>query len=204
VAKIGGSDVCKGTEAMSLIERHQRQPVLKKKTAVRVKLERINCDVSRSLPPDGDCEVWIDRLKVALGTASMEFVESTLFQLQAAARLPNSGVSEIAVNAALCMIESEHPRNETECAIVIQMACVHSATMAVLGRIGGGHGGDRHVLAAATAVSRLSRTFAILVETLRRLRTGGSQVIRIERVDVREGGQAVIGSIGAQRSAFRE
>src|SRR6478752_3221187 len=124
-----------------------------------------------------------------------------LYQLQAAARLPSSGVSEIAVNAALAMIESEQPRDETECAIVIQMACVHAATMAVLGRLGGGHGGDRHILAGATAVSRLSRTFAILVETLRRLRNGGSQVIRIERVDVREGGQAVIGNIkkeGAQ------
>jgi hypothetical protein len=104
-------------------------------------------------------------------------------------------VSEIAVNAALAMIESEQPRGETECAIVIQMACLHSATMAVLGRLGGGHGGDRHVVAAATAASRLSRSFAILVETLRRLRSGGSQVIRIERVEVKDGGQAVIGNI---------
>jgi hypothetical protein len=78
------------------------------------------------------------------------------------------------------------------------MAAVHAATMAVLGRLGGGHGGDRHVLAAATAVSRLSRTFAILVETLRRLRTGGSQVIRIERVEV--SGQAVIGNFKDHRS----
>jgi hypothetical protein len=183
---------------MSLIVRQQRQPAVKKSTTVRVKLERSNCDVSRSLPPDGDRQIWIDRLKAALGTTSMEFVEATLFQLQAAARLPNGGVSEIAVNSALSMIQSEQPSNETECAIVIQMACVHSATMAVLGRLGGGHGGDRHVLAAATAASRLSRTFAILVETLRRLRTGSSQVIRIERVDVREGGQAVIGNIGAR------
>jgi hypothetical protein len=180
---------------MSLIVRQERPPAAKRSAAVRVRLERINCDVSRSLPPDGDRQVWIDRLKAALGTASMEFVDATLYQLQAAARLPNSGVSEIAVNSALSMIESEQPRNETECAIVIQMACVHSATMAVLGRIGGGHGGDRHVLAAATAASRLSRTFAILVETLRRLRSGGSQVIRIERVEVKEGGQAVIGNI---------
>src|SRR6476469_4620525 len=118
-----------------------------------------------------------------------------LYQLPAAARLPNSGVSEIAVNAALAMIESEQPRGETECALVVQMAAVHAASMAVLGRLGGGHGGDRHVLAAATAVSRLSRTFAILVETLRRLRNGGSQVIRIERVDVRDGGQAIIGNV---------
>jgi hypothetical protein len=105
------------------------------------------------------------------------------------------------VNAALALIESERPQDETECAIVVQMACIHAATMAVIGRLGGGHGGDRHVLTAATAVSRLSRTFAILLETLRRLRTGGSQVIRIERVDVREGGQAVIGHISKERSS---
>src|SRR3954454_12616714 len=162
---------------------------------VRVKLERINCDVAKSLPPEGDHQAWFNRLMAACGSASPDFIDATLFQLQAAARLPNSGLSEIAVNAALAMIESEQPRGETECAIVIQMACVHSATMAVLSRLGGGHGGDRHVLAAATAVSRLSRTFAILVETLRRLRNGGSQVIRIERVEVKDGGQAMIGNL---------
>jgi hypothetical protein len=195
VAEIGSSVICKGGEVMNLIESQGQLPVAAKKASVRVKLERIDCNVSRSLPPEGDQHIWMERLKAALGTASIEFVDATLYQLQAAARLPNSGVSEIAVNAALAMIESEQPRGETECAIVIQMACLHSATMAVLGRLGGGHGGDRHVVAAATAASRLSRSFAILVETLRRLRSGGSQVIRIERVEVKEGGQAVIGNI---------
>jgi len=190
----------KAGEVISLTDK-KRMPARAKKAPVRVKLERINCDIGKLLPPDDDRQAWINRLKAALGTASIEFVDATLYQLQATARLPNSGVSEIAINAALSMIESEQPRNETECAIVVQMACVHSATMAVLGRIGGGHGGDRHVLAAATAVSRLCRTFAILVETLRRLRSGGSQVIRIERVDVRNGGQAVIGNIAAGQSS---
>jgi hypothetical protein len=171
----------------------------KRRPPVRVKLERINCEVSRSLPPDGDRPVWLDRLKAALGTASIEFVDATLYQLQAAARLPNSGVSEIAVNAALAMIESEQPRGETECAIVVQMACIHSATMAILGRLSTVYG-DRSILAAATAASRLSRSFAVLVETLRRLRSGGSQVIRIERVDVRDGGQAIIGNVKQERS----
>lgn len=194
MAEIGRSQIFKAEGVMSLIEPRDRQPKLRD-DPVRVKLERINCDVSKSLPPDGDRQVWVARLKAALGTASLEFVDATLVQLQAAARLPNSGVSEVAVNSALAMIEAEQPRGETECALIIQMACVHSATMAVLGRLGGGHGGDRHVLAAATAASRLSRTFAILVETLRRLRSGGSQVIRIERVEVRDGGQAVIGNI---------
>ena len=179
-----------------LIEQTHQPPVAVKDEPVRVELERIDCDSAKSLPPDyGNHQDWVERLKKALGTASVPFVDATLIQLQAAARLPNSGVSQIAVNAALAMIESEQPKGETECAIVVQMACVHSATMAVLGRIGGGHGGDRHVLAASTAASRLSRTFAILVETLRRLRSGGSQLIRIERVEVRDGGQAIIGSI---------
>jgi hypothetical protein len=107
-------------------------------------------------------------------------------------------VSEIAVNAALAMIEGEQPRGETECAIVVQMACVHSATMAILGRLGGGHGGDRHILAAATAAGRLSRTFAVLVETLRRLRGGGDQHIRVEHVHVHDGGQAIVGSVNTR------
>src|SRR4051812_10833642 len=96
---------------MSAIEQKPSQVPARARGAapVRVKLERINCDVAKSLPPDGDHPEWLDRLKVGLGTASMEFVSATLFQLQAVARLPNSGISEIAVNAALAMIESERP-----------------------------------------------------------------------------------------------
>jgi hypothetical protein len=52
----------------------------------------------------------------------------------AAARLPQrGGISEVAVNASLAFIESAKPRDEVEAALVIQMACTHTATMAVLG-----------------------------------------------------------------------
>jgi hypothetical protein len=183
---------------MNNAEKPNQVAVRPREAPVRVKLERINCDVGKLLPPNSSHSEWVGRLQAALGTASIEFVDATLYQLQAAARLPNSGVSEMAVNAALAMIESEQPRNETECAIVVQMACVHGATMAVLGRLSEAYG-HRNVLAAATAASRLSRTFATLVETLRRLRSGGSQVIRIERVDVRDGGQAVIGNVKSDK-----
>jgi hypothetical protein len=203
MAKIDRSHIRKAGEVMRLAEHYNKEPARLRKEPVRVKLERINCDIAKSHPPDGDHQAWFDRLKTALGSVSMDFVNATLFQLQAAARLPNSGVSEIAVNSALAMIESEQPRNETEGAIVIQMACVHSATMTVLGRLSGAYG-DRSVLAAATAACRLSRTFAILVETLRRLRSGGSQVIRIERVEVKDGGRAVIGNIKTHRSEPNE
>jgi hypothetical protein len=51
MAEIGGSYVCKGTEGMNLIERQQQQPAVKNSTAVRVKLERTNCDVSDMSQP---------------------------------------------------------------------------------------------------------------------------------------------------------
>lgn len=205
MAEVDGSHLRKGGAGMSRLtqEGGNQAPTRVVSAPVRVKLEPINCDVARSVPPNGDQQAWLDRLKAALGTCSMDFVDATLFQLQAAARLPNSGLSEIAVNSALAMIESEQPRGETECAIVVQMACIHSATMAVLGRLSSAYG-DRNVLAAATAVSRLSRAFSTLVESLRRLRNGGSQVIRIERVDVREGGQAAFGNFNSRRSQNSE
>jgi hypothetical protein len=132
-----------------------------------------------------------------LGTASSAFVEASLHQLIAAARLPCSGISEIAVNASLAFIEGAKPHDEVEGALLIQMACTHTAAMAVLGIIGGAHGPNRSVAAKAAAASRLLRAYTTQVEALRRLRNGGSQFVRVEHVHVNEGGQAVIGNVKA-------
>jgi hypothetical protein len=164
-----------------------------------VNLKRINCNSARAYPPDGLQKEWWNRLKSALGTASSDFVNASLFQLISAARLPLDGISEIAVNAALAFIESAKPREGVECALVIQMACTHTATMAVLARLGGGHGGDRSVAMMATAAARLVRAYATQVEALRRLRNGGSQFVRVEHVHVNEGGQAVIGNVQSKK-----
>jgi hypothetical protein len=67
--------------------------------------------------------------------------------------------------------------------------------MTVLERLGGGHGGERRVAALGSAAARLLRAYTHQVETLRRLRHGGEQLIRIERVDVNNGGQAIIGNV---------
>jgi hypothetical protein len=155
---------------------------------------------ARPYPFDGQQKEWWLRLKAALGTASSDFVNASLVQLISAARLPLSGISEIAVNAALAFIESANPRDEVECALVIQMACTHTAAMAALARIGGGHGGNRNVVMMATAAARLLRAYATQMEALRRLRNGGSQYVRVEHVHVNDGGQAVIGNIQSKKS----
>jgi hypothetical protein len=105
------------------------------------------------------------------------------------------GISEIAVNASLAFIESAKPRDEVECALLIQMACTHTAVMTVLGTFAGGHGFDRNVDAKASSAAKLLRAYATQVETLRRLRSGGSQTVRVEHVHVNEGGQAIVGMI---------
>ena len=51
------------------------------------------------------------------------------------------------------------------------------------------------LLAMASAASRLLKTYAIQVETLRRLRAGGSQYMRIEHIHIESSAQAVIGNL---------
>jgi hypothetical protein len=97
----------------------------------------------------------------------------------------------------LAFIEAAEPKNEIEAALAIQMACTHAVTMAVLSRAGGAYGGDRHVAIMAAAGARLLNAFTAQIETMRRLRSGGTQIIRIERVEVSDGGQAVIGNVKA-------
>jgi hypothetical protein len=62
---------------------------------VRVKLERITASQSKTHPPDGNREIWWDRLKNALGTTSSDFVDGSMIQLQAAAKLPTAGFRKL-------------------------------------------------------------------------------------------------------------
>src|SRR5262249_1769202 len=142
---------------------------------VRVKLQRVNAGFSETYPPDGQREIWWARLKEALGTSSSDFVNASLFQLQRAAQLPFSGISELAMNASLALIEAAAPQNEIEGALAVQMACTHTAAISVLARFGGSGGSERRVAALASAASRLLRAYSGHVETLRRLRHGSDQ-----------------------------
>jgi hypothetical protein len=162
---------------------------------VRVRLKRINANYSKPYPPDGLAKEWWARLQKALGTSSSAFVNATLLQLQNAAQLPCGGISETAVNAALAMIEAAAPKDEIEAALAVQMACTHSAAMAVLARLGGGGGSDRRVAALASAAARLLKAYAMQVEVFRRLRHGTGQCVRVKHVHIHEGGQAVIGNV---------
>ena len=118
-----------------------------------------------------------------------------MLQLQAAARSPYGTISETAINAALAMIEAAAPRDELEGALAVQMACAHMAAMSVLAKMNSGLGTERRTAAFGSTAARLLKAYAMQLEVLRRLRTGGQQFMRVEHIHVNDGGRAVIGNL---------
>jgi hypothetical protein len=162
---------------------------------VRVKLLRPDAYVSQTYPPEGESKNWRLRLNRALGTTSSDFVNASLLQLQAAARSPFGTISETHINAALAMIEAAAPTDELEGALAVQMACTHTAAMSVLAKMDSGFGTERRIAAFGSTAARLLKAYAMQLEVLRRLRTGGQQVVRVEHVHINDGGRAVIGNV---------
>ena len=169
---------------------------------VRVKVFRADGKLTRVHPPDGESAIWWRRLKKALGTTSSDFVNASLFQIQSASRSPWGGISELAMNAALAMIEAAAPKDEIEGALAVQMACTHTAAMAVLAKLDVAFATEQRVAAFGSAAARLMRAYATQVEVLRRLRSGGQQFVRVEHVHVNDGGQAVIGNVRTRGDRF--
>ena len=125
---------------------------------VRVKMCRTGAFVEKVYPPDGDSKNWWQRLNKALGTASSDFVNASLLQIQAAARSPFGTISETAMNAALAMIAGARPKDEIEGALTVQMACTHTAAMALLGKLDSGFGPERRIATYASAASSFAQS----------------------------------------------
>ena len=149
-----------------------RVAVQRRPRSVRVKVFRTDGKLAKVHPPDGESEIWWRRLKK---TTSSDFVNASLFQIQSASRSPWGGISELSMNAALAMIEAAAPKDEIEAALAVQMACTHTAAMAVLAKLDVAFASEQRVAAFGSAAARLMRAYATQVEVLRRSRQGGQQ-----------------------------
>ena len=96
------------------------------------------------------------------GRPPTRFVNACLLQLQAAARSPFGTISETHINAALAMIEAAAPKDEIEAALAVQMACTHTAAMAVLAKLEGAFTSEQRVVAFGSAAARLMRAYATI------------------------------------------
>jgi hypothetical protein len=201
VAALAGQRVWKqGAAGMTQNSLQPTTPPVERsrKPPVRVKVRYQPPQRGKMYPPDGERKRWWDALKSALGTTSSSFVNVSLLQLQAAARLPEGPLSEVTMNAALAMIEAAAPQNEIEGALAVQMACTHCAAMFVVSRV---HGcTQRSVSAYSAAAAKLLRAYTSQVEALRRLRSGGSQFVRVEHVHINDQARALIGPVSLSQN----
>jgi hypothetical protein len=92
------------------------------------------------------------------------------------------------------LIASLEPENEVQAALAV--SCLHTASLNVLSRT---HGiGERNMIAMATACAKLERALHSAIETYYRMKRGVTQIVRVERVEVQPGAQAVIGVVARE------
>jgi len=103
-------------------------------------------------------------------------------------------MDETASNFALGFVDTMAPKDAAEALLFTQMAAIHQATLMMARRL-------NHVEnipqqdAAERALNKLARTFVAQMDTLKRYRSKGQQVVRVERVTIEPGAQAVVGNV---------
>ncbi len=128
-----------------------------------------------------------------LGTVDYRFFEGVMDQVAILGQ-QDSSVSESASNFVMSVVAGVRPRDEIEAMLAIQMGAIHQATMMMARRL-------NHVKtlpqqdSAERALNKLARTFTSQVETLKRYRSKADQTVRVERVEVKDGGQAIVGNV---------
>jgi hypothetical protein len=86
------------------------------------------------------------------------------------------------------------PRDVVERMLAVQMATTHVALIRAARSLAGADLLPQFE-AHSTNYNKLARTFAAQVEALKRHRSKGQQVVRVERVNVEPGGQAIVGEV---------
>ncbi len=148
--------------------------------------------------PHTDEVGWQVQLKAAFGTTSGAFVDAEISRLLAALRATRDDLPlETKVNAALAVIAGVAPRNEVEALLAVQMAMTHIAAMRMLTELNrlSPHVSPAGVAIAGTVSTKLLRAFSGQAEALAKLRRPAVQVVRVERVNVAAGGQAIVGAV---------
>lgn len=100
--------------------------------------------------------------------------------------------------ATLGALKGIDPKDEIEGMLAAQMLAAHNAAMECYRRAMIGDQTFEGRSANLSFANKLSRTHATLVEALNRHRGKGMQVVRVERVVVNEGGQAIVGTVEAR------
>jgi hypothetical protein len=180
----------------------------------REALDRVGARVRKAKTGD---RLRVDKLKIepahkdvltgtvlqmdALGLSSYDGYALYLKQLMNAVtkgRDPDEGD----LNGALGFVKAMQPRDDLEAHLLAQMAATHDLAMTFARRLNHVEN-TKQQDSASNAYTKLLRAFAAQMQTLKQYRTGGQQTVIVQRVDVREGGQAIVGNVAASQTEGR-
>ena len=116
---------------------------------------------------------------------------------------PDPEVVKLQDYAALRALQGIAPRDPVEGMLAAQMVATHEAAMECFRRahlVGQSFEARQAELGQA---GRLVRSYAALAETLGRRRQPPEQVVRVERVTVADGGQAIVGTVSHRGAGGR-
>jgi hypothetical protein len=165
---------------------------LEAKPSVRLKVSKNGSDPQIELDHPDEPVGWALVME-ALATADRDFLNGIVDQLAKASRR-GEDISEHGINFMLSVIKGVEPGDQLEAMLAAQMAAVHVASMTFASRLA-------HVEnipqqdSAERAFNKLTRTFAMQMEALKRYRTGAEQKVTLQHVSVADGGQAIVGNV---------
>ena len=105
-------------------------------------------------------------------------------------------------HAAVDVLIGMAPRDEFEGMIAAQLVACHNASMECYRRAMIGEQTFEGRQENLNQASKLSRTYATLLESLNRHRGKGAQKVTVEHVHVHEGGQAIVGNVESRGGGF--
>lgn len=132
----------------------------------------------------------------ALGSGDMTFTCGLMHDAVGIATTQDGTSAMERVNYAMSIVKGIKPRDHIEAVLGIQIAAIHLATVKAAARLSASTTTKGFEL-YERSLNKLARTATTQVEALKRYRSKGSQRIVVERVNVAEGGQAIVGNVAA-------
>jgi hypothetical protein len=130
---------------------------------------------------------------VDIGTSDPDFHQGLMGQI-ASIGSQSKSIDSGNSNFVMAVVRAIEPRDELEAMLAAQMGAIHAATMMMVRRLNNVTTIPQQD-AAERALNKLARTYAVHMDTLKRYRSKGQQVVRVERVTVENGAQAVVGNV---------
>lgn len=131
-----------------------------------------------------------DEIRALMGMKTKEAAEGVF--VTALEALGVSGKEKAQMIAA--MYAEVDPRDGIEAMLVAQMTATHVAMTTVSAKLTGATMSQVRE-SWERSMTRLSRTYLAQMDALKKYRAKAQQVVRVERVTVRDGGQAIVGNL---------